>query len=113
MPAYFVSCREMNTSDERIIAVGCVREDTGSKQRFTEREAIHRIEAKTDTFRVKDSEGHIASVHVEERDGDKFLITKRDGVTTDNLGALPKCSAAPRHVTSSGSHSVSLRRLVR
>ena len=108
MFAYFVTCREMNSSDERIAAISCVLADTGSKQRFTEDEAIHRIEHKLDTFRVKDSQGHVTTVEVEQREGRKFLITKRDGVKTDNLLALPKCSTASRITSGAGSHCVRL-----
>ncbi len=112
MAKHEVTCKEKHALHERIISIGCTDLATGAKQRFSEDEAIQRIEAKTDVFIVKDDKGHEAIVEVEERNGRKFLITKRDDYITDNLLALPDCPAKRivvppyRAVASAGSHCV-------
>jgi len=93
MSVWFVTCREKHSLYERIIAIGCVQKDTGTKKRFTEDEAINRIELKTDQFLVERPAGHVTEVEVAEREGRKYLKTKADGEIPDNLLALPSCSS--------------------
>src|SRR5260370_32276417 len=91
MASYRVTCKEKHSIYERIVAVGCVNEATGSTQRFLEDDAINRIEKHIDTFYDEDAKGHRVPVEVREREGRKFLITKRDGFKEDNLLYLPDC----------------------
>lgn len=113
MTTYLVTCKTKHALYERIEAIGCVDPITGVETRFSEDEAIRQIEAGTARFIVRDDRGHEAAVEVEEREGPKFLITKRDGYKTDNLLWLPECSSKPvvfpppyRPVTPARSHCV-------
>jgi hypothetical protein len=113
MNTFLVSCAKKHVLHGRIESIGCIDPTTNTEIRFTESEAIQKIEAKTARFIVRDERGHEAVVDVEERDGRKFLITKRDHYTTDNLGSLPECSSKPivvpppyRPVPPARSHSV-------
>jgi len=115
MATFNVTCTERHAVHQRILSIGCTNIATGAEQRFSEAEAIGRIEAKTDNFVVRDRLGHQAVVEVELREGSKFLITRRDQVKTDNLAALPACITKPivvppippyRPVTPARSHSV-------
>ncbi len=113
MSSYRVTCKEKHSIYERIVAIGCVNEATGSTQRFLEDDAIRRIESDADSFYDEDAKGHRVPVEVREREGRKFLITKRDGIKEDNLLYLPDCpnkkpvgSGTIRTVSAAGSHSV-------
>src|ERR1700722_2317405 len=115
MATFNVTCTERHAVHQRILSIGCTNIATGAEQRFSEAEAIGRIERKTDNFVVRDRLQHKAVVEVELREGSKFLITRRDQVKTDNLAALPACITKPivvppippyRPVTPAGSPSV-------
>jgi len=113
MKTYRITCKKKHAQYERVEAIGCVDPATGAEVRFTEDEAIRQIESGTVRFVVRDGQGREASVEVEERDGRKFLITKADGIKTDNLLAMPDCipkvvpSPVPyRPVRPAGSHAV-------
>jgi hypothetical protein len=115
MAKHEVTCTERHSIHQRIISIGCNDATTGAQRRYSEEEAIRLIEAKTDVFVVRDQQGHEAILEVEERDGRKFLITKRDHYKTDNLSALPACTSKPivapptqpyRPVTPARSHCV-------
>jgi hypothetical protein len=95
MKTLLVNCTKKHALHGRIESIGCIDTTTSAEIRLTEAEAIHQIEAKTARFIVRDEKGHEVVVEVEERDGRKFLITKRDHYTTDNLGVLPECSSKP------------------
>lgn len=115
MATFRVTCKEKHSVYERIVAIGCVNEATGSTQRFLEDDAINRIEKHLDSFYDEDAKGHRVPVEVREHEGRKFLITKRDGIKEDNLLYLPDCpkksnggsSSTIRTVAAAGSHSVS------
>ena len=116
MAEFRVGCKVKHSLYERIESIGCVNTATGEEKRFSEDEAISRIENKTDSFFVEDKAGIRADVKVEEREGRKFLITVRDGVKDNNLLYLPECPAqkkatagTSRSVYPSGSHCVWLR----
>lgn len=112
MKTYLVNCTKKHALHGRIESIGCIDTTTNTEIRLSEAEAIHKIEANTARFIVRDGKGHEAVVEIEERDGHKFLITKRDHYTTDNLGVLPECSPKPivvppyRPVAPARSHSV-------
>jgi hypothetical protein len=113
MASWRVTCKEKHSIYERIVAISCINDATGSTQRFLEDDAITRIEKHLDTFYDEDEKGHRVPVEVREREGRKFLITKRDGIREDNLLYLPDCATkkptAPgtiRTVAAAGSHSV-------
>lgn len=95
MNAYQITCKRKHAQFERVEAVGCIDRGTGAEVRLTEDEAIRRIEAKEAQFFVRDQKGHEACVEVEEREGRKYLVTRRDAYTTDNLLAMPECPAKP------------------
>jgi hypothetical protein len=95
MKNLLVNCTKKHALHGRIESIGCIDTTTNAEIRLTEAEAIQQIEAKAARFIVRDHKGHESVVDVEERGGGKFLITKRDHYTTDNLGALPECSSKP------------------
>jgi hypothetical protein len=86
-----VTCREKHSLYERIVAIGCVQRDIGTKRRITEDEAINCIDLHTDQFLVERPAGHVTEVEVATRDSRKYLKTKADGEFPDNLLALPPC----------------------
>jgi hypothetical protein len=113
MKTYQITCKRKHAQFERVEAIGCIDAITGATVRFTEDEAIRQIESGTASFFVRDNRGHEAPVEVSERDGRKFLITRKDPVTTDNLLAMPECDAKPafipppyRPVRPAASHAV-------
>ena len=91
MAIWTVKCTEKHPGHGRIIAIGCVGDDTGNQQRFTEDEAINRIEKKTDEFYDERPKGHRVRVVVAEREGCKYLKTEPDGEKPNNLDSLPAC----------------------
>lgn len=95
MKTILITCAKKLAHHGRIESIGCIDTTTNAEIRFSEAEAIQQIEAKLAHFIVRDEKGHEAVVEVEERDGHKFLTTKRDHYTTDNLGKLPECSSKP------------------
>lgn len=95
MKTFLVTCTKQHAIHQRIESIGCVDTATYAEVRFSEADAIAQIEAKAARFYVRDDKGNEAVVDVEEREGQKFLITKRDRVKTDNLKALPACSSSP------------------
>jgi hypothetical protein len=95
MTKYVVKCKKKHAVEGRIEYIRCINHVTGEESRFDEDEAIKRIEAGVARFVVRDDSGHEAVVEVEEREGRKYLITRRDSVKTDNLLALPECSSKP------------------
>jgi Protein of unknown function (DUF3892) len=113
MKKYLVTCTNKHAQHERIESIGCVDPTSGVELHLSENEAIAQIEAKTIQLIVRDDRGHEATVEVEEREGRKFLITRRDRFKTDNLDALPRCSGKPiiapqpyKPVVPARSHSV-------
>lgn len=117
MKTYRITCKRKHAKFERVEAIGCVDPTTGAELRFSEDEAIQKIEDGTARFIVRDSKGNEAVVEVEERENRKFLITKRDGIRSDNLLSMPDCvskvvsSPLPyRAVQPAPSHSVSNQR---
>jgi hypothetical protein len=93
MAIYRVTCREKHSLYERIISIGCAEVGTGVTMRFTEDEAIKRINQGSDRFYVERPEGHRVWVIVAEREGREYLKTEIDGERPDNLLALPACPA--------------------
>jgi hypothetical protein len=93
MQKYQVTCISKHSLYERIESIGCIDTTNKTEHRFTEDEAIRRIENHEVCFHVLDANGDEALVEVEEREGRKYLITKKDGIKTDNLLALPACTA--------------------
>ena len=95
MKTFLVTCTQRHAQHGRIESIGCIDTTNFAELRFSEAEAIQLIETGAARFTVRDRSGHEAVVEVEKRDGQKFLITKRDQVVTDNLGLLPTCSSKP------------------
>jgi hypothetical protein len=93
MAIYRVTCKEKHSLYERIVSIGCAEVGTGSLVRFTEDEAINRIEKGTDSFYVEMPAGHRVWVIVAQREGRKYLKTETDGEKPDNLLSLPECPA--------------------
>jgi hypothetical protein len=91
MAIFRVTCKEKHSLYERIVSIGCAEVGTGSQVRFTEDEAINRIERGIDSFFVERPEGHRVAVIVAEREGRKYLKTETDGEKPDNLLSLPDC----------------------
>jgi hypothetical protein len=115
MATYRVTCREKHSLYERIISIGCVEVGTGSTQRFTEDEAINRIEKAIDSYYVERPNGHRVKVIIAEREGRRYLKTEADGEKPDNLLALPNCPpkkpdfpATKRTIVAAASHAVEL-----
>ncbi|WP_049761601.1 DUF3892 domain-containing protein [Candidatus Korobacter versatilis] len=108
MARFRITCTIHSEDHERIAEVGC---DDGS--RFTESEAIARIENQGDEFVVDRPQGHTAKVIVEKtKEGRKFLKTEADGEKPNNLLSLPTCKKhvetppPPRVVVPARSHGV-------
>jgi hypothetical protein len=95
MKVYLITCKTKHALYERVESIGCVDTVTGADSRLSEDEAIRQIEAKIARFIVRDDRGNEATVEIEEREGRKYLITRRDQLTTDNLLAMPDCAAKP------------------
>lgn len=95
MKTYRITCKKKHTRFERVEEIGCIDLATRAEARFTEDEAIRLIESGVAHFIVSDDRGNESVVQVEELEGRKFLATKRDGVTSDNLLAMPECSSKP------------------
>jgi hypothetical protein len=95
MKVHLITCKTKHALYERVESIGCVDTTTGAEQRLSEDEAIRQIEAKLARFIVRDNMGHETTVEVDEREGRKYLITRRDRYITDNLLAMPDCSARP------------------
>jgi hypothetical protein len=93
MAIYQINCKEKHSLYERVVSIGCAEVGTGSLVRFTEDEAINRIEKGTDSFYVERPEGHRVWVIVAQREGRKYLKTETDGEKPDNLLSLPECPA--------------------
>lgn len=93
---YQVTCTSKHSTYERITHLGCVS-DTGFYQRFTEDEAIKRIND-GDTFHVK-KDGRDVKVVIAEREGREYLKTEPDAFRPDNLLALDHCKDVPKPVT--------------
>jgi hypothetical protein len=91
MSVYQVTCREKHSLYERITSIGCAEVGTGVIKRFTEDEAITRIEVGNDSFYVERPVGHRVWVIVAQREGRKYLKTETDGEKPDNLLSLPEC----------------------
>ncbi|MHB1957873.1 MAG: DUF3892 domain-containing protein [Acidobacteriaceae bacterium] len=116
MATYRIMCREKHSLYERIISIGCAEVGTGATQRFTEDEAINRIEKRIDNFYVERPEGHRVKVIVAVHEGRKYIKTEADGEKPDNLLSLPHCAEKPKvnpvvpptRVVPAGSHSVRL-----
>ncbi len=88
MAHYSVACinkRQHYNPHERIEAIG------GSGWKHLEDDAIRRIDTKTDSYsvtRAGQTVPLITAVHL----GRKYLKTAPDGISPDNLLALPECS---------------------
>jgi Protein of unknown function (DUF3892) len=111
MSVYQVNCREKHSLYERIVSIGCAEVGTGVSKRFTEDEAIDRIERGTDQFYVERPLGHRVWVIVAEHEGRKYVKTEADGEKPNNLLALPECpktkfepSGSRRTVVAAPSH---------
>lgn len=111
MGVWKVTCKEKHSLYERIIAITAVSQETGNHQRFTEDEAINRIEKETDEFYDERPAGHRVKLVVAQREGRKYLKTEADGEKPNNLLSLPDCpakksdsSGAVRTVVAAASH---------
>ena len=91
MRKLLITCKKKHALHERIESIGCVDVATGEEVRFSEDAAIEQLEAGLLRLNVRDERGHEAAVEVERREGRKYLTTKPDRFTTDNLLALPDC----------------------
>ena len=91
MALFQVTCREKHSQYERIVSIGCAEVGTGLHKRFTEDEAINRIDSHADQFYVERPVGHRVWVVVAEHEGRKYLKTEADGEKPNNLLALPEC----------------------
>jgi Protein of unknown function (DUF3892) len=117
MPRYRVTCTEKQEKHEHILSLGCYGPGENYR-RFTEAEAITRLDNHADTFYSERPDGHIAEIIVETRDGEKFLKTKPDGERPNNLDWLPDCPPKPhkaivppvRTVVPAASHGTSWSR---
>lgn len=113
MKIFQVICINKHSLYERIESIGCIDTTLNTQFYLSEDEAIRQIECRETSFIVFDAKGNQAFVEVEERGGRKFLITMKDGIKTDNLLALPTCTAKmtivqhPYHpVTPARSHAL-------
>lgn len=111
MATFKVVCKEKHSTYERIVAIGCVTSASDSIQRFSEDDAINRINKKIDNFYVERPAGHHVEVIVAEREGREYLKTKTDGEKPDNLLSLPDFPAKKpvtshtgRTITAAASH---------
>lgn len=90
MSRYRVTCTQKREKHEHIISLGCYGPG-GDHHRFSEAEAIDRIEHHGDSFYTERPNGHVAEIEVVIIDGTKFLKTKPDGQLPNNLDWLPDC----------------------
>jgi hypothetical protein len=111
LATFRVTCKEKHSLFERIVSIGCAEVGTGFISRFTEDEAINRIEKGTDSFYVERPAGHRVWLIVANREGRKYLKTETDGEKPDNLLSLPECptkrpepSGSKRTVLAAPSH---------
>lgn len=93
-----ITCTEKLEKHEHIVSLGCYGPDN-THHKFTEAEAISRIEGGRDTFYTERPDHHVAEVIVETREGEKYLKTKPDGQRPNNLDWLPDCPAKHRVLT--------------
>jgi len=109
---YRVTCKEKHSLYERIVSIGCAEAGTGLNKRFSEDEAINRINSGADRFYVERPEGHRVWVIVARREGREYIKTEIDGEKPDNLLSLPDCPKKPeptgtkRAVYAAASHGV-------
>lgn len=114
MPRYRVTCTDKLEKHEHIISLGCYGPGN-THHKFTEAEAIARIESGADTFYSERPDGHVAEIVFETRDGEKYLKTMPDGQRPNNLDWLPDCPkqhkviVPPRVVVPAASHGSAWR----
>lgn len=87
--------RCINKSDrtnihERIVNIGGVKTD-GNRWKISEKEAISAIEANKWQFYVGQGVNKVDVIIAESAAGYKYLKTKNDTTTTNNLLSLPEC----------------------
>lgn len=97
MSRYRVACTEKHEKHEHVLSLGCYLPGNAF-HRFSEAEAINRIEHSGDTFYADRPDGHVAEIIVVEREGEKYLKTKPDGERPNNLDWLPDCPPKAKHV---------------
>jgi len=90
---YRVTCKEKHSLYERVISIGCAEVGTGVFKRFTEDEAIQRINLHADSFYIEKPVGHRVWLVVAEREGRQYLKTETDGEKPNNLLEQPECPA--------------------
>lgn len=90
MSRYRVACTEKREKHEHILSLGCYLPGNAF-HRFSEEEAIRRIESGEDTFYSERPDGHVAEIIVVELNGEKYLKTRPDGQRPNNLDWLPDC----------------------
>ncbi len=84
-----INKKEHNNPHERITHVGGQNSD-GTNWKMTQEAAIRGIESGEWSFFVR-SGGYEADVIVSSRNGRKYLKTRPDGESPDNLLALKEC----------------------
>jgi len=92
MPIHQVSCinrRDHQNAHERISAIGGINPNN-TRWKLSEDEAIRSIEIGKYGFYVSVN-GVAAEVEVAEHNGRKYLKTKPDGYSPNNLLNLPEC----------------------
>jgi hypothetical protein len=76
-----------------VVSIGCAEAGTGVLKRFTEDEAIKRINQRTDSFYIEKPPGHRVWLIVAERECREYLKTETDGEKPNNLLEQPECPA--------------------
>jgi len=87
-----IKCINKNPRDDRYHSITHVGGYGTSPWKLTKEDAILKIERREWEFYTVSPSGHTVDVEVATREGRKYLKTKADRDTPDNLLSLPECS---------------------
>ena len=86
-----IKCINKNPREDRYHSITHVGGFGTSQWKLTKEDAIRRIESREWEFYTVGTNGHETDVIVAVREGRKYLKTRADSDTPDNLLKLPEC----------------------